>query len=234
MRITFDHAIAETASIKTFYFRSAQPLRYVAGQFIELTLPSAQADSRGSKRWFTLSSSPSQDLLSITTRLADSGCSSFKTALQALTPGTELTMSEAMGDFVLPRKVDTPLLFVAGGIGITPVHSILQWLVDNAEQRPIKLLYGVRTEADIAFLDTFQAAKQYVTIVVSEPSAAWGGERGHIDADMIIGLHHPTDKTLVYISGPAKMTESLTTGLIAAGLRLDQVVCDSFLGYSHI
>lgn len=233
MRITFDHAVAETASIKTYYFQAAEPLRYSAGQFIELTLPHDNPDSRGIKRWFSLSSSPSQTLLSITTRLITDG-SSFKAALQALTPGTELTISAAMGDFVLPRNVDTPLTFVAGGIGITPVHSILQWLIDTDEQRPIKVLYAVRSEDDIAFLDTFGAAKQYVTIVVREPSAAWGGERGQIDAEMIIGLQQPTADTLVYVSGPEAMTESLAADLIAAGVRADQVVRDSFPGYSHL
>ncbi|MEO8105041.1 MAG: FAD-dependent oxidoreductase [Candidatus Saccharibacteria bacterium] len=234
MRITFDHAEAETASIETFFFRASRPLRYEAGQFIELTLPHANPDSRGTSRWFTLSSAPSQDLLSVTTRLKENGGSSFKAALRALTPGTELMMSEAMGDFVLPRRIATPLLFVAGGIGITPVHSILQWLIATDEQRPIHVIYGVRREDDIAFLDTFQTAKQFTTIVVSQPSAAWGGERGPINAAMIIGLHQPTDDTLVYVSGPAPMTESLASDLLAAGLRPGQVVRDSFLGYHRM
>ena len=234
MLVSFDHATAEATNITSFYFKSALPLRYNAGQFIELTLPHDNPDSRGIKRWFTLSSSPSQDLLSITTKLTSNHGSSFKQALQALQAGDELTMSDAMGDFVLPKQVQTPLIFVAGGIGITPFHSMLQWLIASEQRRPIRLIYAVRTEGEIIFLDTFRQAKQHVTVVVKQPSAAWGGERGRIDAKMILGLEKPTASTLFYLAGPEAMTASLAQQLIATGLRKNQLVTDDFTGYSAL
>jgi glycine betaine catabolism B len=234
MLVTFNHASAEAANIKTFYFKSNQPIRYNAGQFIELTLPHDNPDSRGTKRWFTLSSSPSQALLSITTKLNPINGSTFKQALQTIAPGTELTMSTALGDFVLPKHQPTPLIFVAGGIGITPFHSMLEWLVENDERRPIKLIYAVRSEAEIIFLDTLGRAKQHVTIVVQEPSAAWGGERGQINSAMILGLEKPTDLTLIYLAGPEAMIESLAQDLLATGLRKNQLITDNFPGYSNL
>ena len=234
MLVYLDHVTTLTTGIMTFYFKSAHSFRYNAGQFIELTIPHNNPDDRGIKRWFTLSSSPSQELLSITTKISADNGSSFKKALQALVVGDELTMSDAMGDFVLPKLEQTPLIFVAGGIGITPFHSMLQWMIDTGERRPIKFIYAVRTENEIVFLDTFRKAKQHVTVIVSEPSAAWGGEQGRVDSEKIVGLEKPTDTTLIYLSGPEAMIETLAEQLVASGLRKNQLVTDNFPGYSEL
>lgn len=232
MHVTFDHKTAEAGNIETFYFTPEKPFRYTAGQFIELTLSHDNPDDRGIRRWFTLSSSPTQEQLTITTKFAAEHGSSFKRALRDLEPGTVLTMSEPMGDFVLPKLLQTPLVFVAGGIGITPFHSMLQYLADTGEERPVKFLYAVQKESEIVFQETFEKAAQHVTIVVSEPSEAWGGERGRLSAEMIIGLEKPSDDTLVYLSGPEPMVEQLVNDLKKAGLNKHQLVTDYFPNYT--
>lgn len=231
MKVTFDHAEQEAANITTFFFRPEKPAHYTAGQFAEWTLKHPDADERGIKRWFTISSSPQNELVSLTTKFNPEG-SSFKKALQQLQPGDEIQMSDPMGDFVLPKLVQTPLVFVAGGIGITPFHSILSWLADTGEKRPIKLLYAVNNEDEIVFMDTFERAGVHPTIVVSDPSPAWGGERGRLSADMILGLEQPSDDTLVYVSGPEPMVEALERDLKAAGLKKHQLVLDFFPNYT--
>ncbi len=233
MQAIFDHSQAEAANIRTFFFKPDKPVQYTAGQFTELTIPHEQPDERGIKRWFTLSSPPGGEFLTITTKYAgDDKSSSFKKALFTLEPGVGLHMAEPMGDFVLPKLIQTPLVFVAGGIGITPFHSILEWLAAVGEERPIKLLYGVRSEDEIVFQDTFDKAGVHATIVVSEPSPAWGGERGNLSAELILGLEKPTDDTLVYVSGPEPMVETLEKDLKKAGLRKDQFVGDFFPNYT--
>jgi ferredoxin-NADP reductase len=234
MQVIFDHKEPETDSIKSFYFKPAVRVRYTAGQFIELTLPHPKPDSRGVKHWFTLSSSPTQEYLRITTRLAGKAGSSFKRTLDHLQPGKAVTMSDPMGDFVLPKLIQTPLVFVAGGIGITPYLSMLQWLADTNETRPIKFLWGVRSEADIAFQDVFDKVRQHLTIVVNEATSAWGGERGQLSAELVLGLEKPTDDTLVYLSGPEPMIETLSHDLEKAGLSKRRLVTDFFPGYETI
>jgi ferredoxin-NADP reductase len=234
MKVTFDHSKELTDSITTFYFEPERPLEYTAGQFVELTVSHHNPDNRGQKRWFTVSSSPTEQLVSITTRFADKHGSSFKKALKKMQPGHELLVSDPLGDFVLPKIIQTPLIFVAGGIGITPIHSMLSWLADTAESRPIRLLHGVTKESDIIFQDTFDRAKQHATIVVSDPSAAWGGERGQLTAELILGLEQPTKDTLIYLSGPEPMLEALTNDLKKAGVNPNQLVTDYFPGYESI
>jgi ferredoxin-NADP reductase len=146
-------------------------------------------------------------------------------------PGNEILMSDPMGDFVLPKLIQTPLVFVAGGIGVTPFHSILSWLAEVKEDRPIKLLYGVRNEDEIVFMDTYEKAGIKPTIVVSQPSESWGGERGNLSAEMILGLEKPDENTLVYVSGPEPMVQALARDLHKAGLHKNQIVTDEFPNY---
>jgi ferredoxin-NADP reductase len=233
MKVTFDHTRDEAANITTFFFRPEKPVHYTAGQYTELTLPHKNPDIRGTKHWFTLSSAPGGPFLTITTKFADKS-SSFKKALRVLKPGTEVHMAEPMGDFVLPKLIQTPLVFVAGGIGLTPFHSMLEWLTTTGESRPIKLLYAVRSEDEIIFLETFRKAGVEPTIVVSEPSPAWGGERGHLSAQLILGLEKPSEDALIYLSGPEPMVEALEKDLRKAGLRQDRLVGDFFPNYTAI
>ncbi|MGC1176684.1 MAG: FAD-dependent oxidoreductase [Candidatus Saccharimonadales bacterium] len=235
MKVTLDHIKAEADNISTFYFRPEKPAHYTAGQFAEWTLKHPHPDQRGIKRWFTISSSPTDEFVTITTKFAGKDkSSSFKKALFALRPGHELLMSDPMGDFVLPKLIQTPLVFVAGGIGITPFHSILSWLAATNEKRPIELLYGVRSEEEIVFQETFDRVRQHATIVVSEPAPAWGGERGQLSAELILGLEKPSEDTLVYVSGPEPMVEHLEKDLRKAGLKKHQFIGDFFPNYTNI
>ncbi len=232
MKAILDHTKDEAENIRTFYFRPEKPVYFTAGQYAEWTLKHPNPDDRGVKRWFTISSSPTEEFVTITTKYAgDDKSSSFKKALFAMQPDQEILMSDSMGDFVLPKLIQTPLVFVAGGIGITPFHSILEWLAATKEERPIKFLYAVRNEDEIVFQDTFERAGVHVTIVVSDPTAAWGGERGRLSAEMILGLEKPTDDTLVYVSGPEPMVEGLEKDLKKAGLAKQQFVGDFFPNY---
>jgi ferredoxin-NADP reductase len=234
MKVTFNHSKDEAGNIRTFFFKPERPVHYTAGQFAEWTLKHSGPDDRGIKRWFTISSSPTDAMVSITTKYAgDDKSSSFKKALFKLEPGDEMKMSDAMGDFVLPKLIQTPLVFVAGGIGVTPFHSILAYLADTNEERPIKMLYGVSNEDEIIFQDTFEKAGQHVTLVVSDASAAWGGERGRLSAELILGLEKPSEDTLIYVSGPEPMVEALQKDLFKAGLKKHQFVGDFFPNYSQ-
>lgn len=223
----------EAANIKTFYFKPEKALHYTAGQFAEWTLKHEKPDERGIKRWFTISSTPTSKLISLTTKFAEEP-SSFKRALLRLKPGDTITVSDAMGDFVLPKLIQTPLIFVAGGIGLTPFHSIFSWLHDVKESRPIKFIYAVNNEDEIIFQETFAAIGIQPTIIVSNPSAAWGGERGQLSADLIMGLGEVDRDSLVYVSGPEPMVEKLEADLKAAGMQKRQFVGDFFPNYKVI
>lgn len=232
MRAVFDHSREEAANIRTFFFKPDSSINFTAGQYAEWTLKHSKPDDRGVKRWFTISSPPTDEFVTITTKFAEKP-SSFKRALHNLKPGDEILMSEPMGDFVLPQLIQTPLIFVAGGIGITPFHSILGWLTSTKEERQMKLLYAVSNEDEIIFQESFDKAHIHPTLLVSNPSSAWGGERGLLSANLIMGLEQPTEDSLVYVSGPEAMVQKLQKDLIHSGLHRNQIVTDEFPNYPN-
>jgi ferredoxin-NADP reductase len=234
MKATFIQSTGLSDVITSFSFRPERAFTYTAGQFIDLALNGHQESGQPARRWFTLSSSPHEELLTITTRVGAAAHSDFKRALNNLAPGATVTISEPLGDFVLPKLRQTPLIFVAGGIGITPFNSMLGWLTHSGEERPINLLYSVKNEADIIFQDTFDAAKQHATIVVEQPSAAWGGERGTLTGEMITGLDTITADALIYISGPEPFVQRLQRELRQQGVAHHQLVLDEFQGYEEV
>jgi ferredoxin-NADP reductase len=234
MRVALDHIEDIAENIKTFWFKPEKSLRHTAGQFIELRVPHDNKDKRGDKRWFTLSSSPTEDLVSITTKLTPENGSSFKQALQALKPGNEITMSESMGDFVLPKDESIELVFVAGGIGVTPMRSMIKSIHDRGEKRSITLIYAARTEKELAFLDLFKAAHIKFIPVISEPSSSWKGTTGRVDAARIISLAGGYEHKYIYLSGPEPMTESLYKDLKQLGVNKKHLITDYFPGYTAI
>lgn len=234
MKATLVSRLQLTDTIASFSFRPERQFSFTAGQYVNLTLTGHVEAGEPAERWFTLSSSPHEEIITITTRVGEAAHTAYKRALHSLQTGATVDISEPMGAFVLPKLLQTPLVFVAGGIGITPFHSIFSWMDHCDEQRDIRLLYSVRTEDDIIFQDTFNKVGQHVTLVVKEPSAAWGGERGALTAEMIVGIEKPSSDTLIFIAGPEPFVQGLQTDLEALGVSNQQIVVDEFQGYSVI
>lgn len=234
MKVTFVRKEEIAENIISFYFEPDRSVHYTAGQFIELYLPHENPDKRGTKRWFTLSSSPHEELLAITTNFSPEKGSSFKSTLKNLTPGTELNMASPMGDFVLPKDSSIPLLFVAGGIGCTPFHSILTDLEYTKEKRDITLIYAAQKLEKVAFRKLFEALGDNFKIVLADPPSGWEGQSGRLSAESIIELARPTDAHYIYVSGPEPMVETLTKDLKDHGINKKHVFGDFFPNYPII
>ncbi|HUD10684.1 MAG TPA: FAD-dependent oxidoreductase [Candidatus Saccharimonadales bacterium] len=234
MKATLKKIHHETTDIITFWFEPEKPVDYIAGQFIEMSLPHPQPDERGTKHWFTLSSSPTDSpFVSITTKFAERS-STFKAALRNLNLGDGVTISEPMGDFVLPKNSSIPLVFVAGGIGITPFHSIIKWLIDTRQARELTFIYAVNNEHEMVFQKLFEHYGMNRIIVANKPDSAWDGETGRLTAKRILDLAKPTTDTLIYVSGPEPMVETLDNDLENAGIPKARLVGDFFPGYRSI
>lgn len=228
------HIENKAKNIVTFWFKPDQPMSYIAGQYIEMTIPHPQPDDRGQKHWFTISSSPTDSpLCSITTKFSTPS-SSFKQALRLKKIGETVDMSQPMGDFVLPQNDTLPLIFVAGGIGITPYHSIIKYLSDTKQERSISFLYSVRSEQELIFQDLFENYGMNRKIVVSEPAPSWDGLTGQLSGKRIIEITKPKDNALIYVSGPEPMVEALHEQLHDEGISKDRLIGDFFPGYSGV
>lgn len=221
MRASFVTSEHIAADLKSFWFKPEKPLRYQAGQFTELQIKHKPTDERGDKRWFTLSSSPTEPLLAVTTKISGPG-SSFKRELLDLQSGDIVSISNPMGDFVLPRDQGRELLFVAGGIGITPVRSMLKYLTDNKQRRNITTLYAARTESGLAFADIIRNSSKLHTFISDLDQKL---DYGVIE-EVANKLHNP----LIYISGPEAMVERFYKDL-RHSFPESQLITDYFHGY---
>jgi glycine betaine catabolism B len=234
MNVTLDHVEDIATNIKTFWFKPERPVHYMAGQFTEMYLPHPNADERGEKHFFTLSSSPTEPLLSITTKFAVDRSSTFKQTLRELKPGTPLRLADPMGDFVLPKDKATPLLFVAGGIGITPMRSMIKYLFDSKEQRNVTLLYGVNRPDELAFTHLFEEYDLKFNPIVKEPSTDWQGEVGALTPERILEALGDSQNSLIYLSGPEPMVEAFDKAVKASGVNKHRIVTDFFPGYAGV
>ncbi|HKU18552.1 MAG TPA: FAD-dependent oxidoreductase [Candidatus Saccharimonadales bacterium] len=226
MRVRFLRREQVATDIYTFWFEPEQPTRYTAGQFTELYLPHDEPDLRGQRRWFSLSSSPSEPNLSITTHIVDGKRSTFKQALFELQPGAPLSLADPMGDFVLPKDTDIPLVFAAAGMGIAPVRSMVKYLLDTQERRTMRLLQSVRAAEELIFTDLFEAYGLPTTQLISTADQ-------RLTTEHLLSLMQEDDRTLLYLSGPELLVETLVRDLEQAGLPAARLIADYFPGYTQ-
>ena len=209
--------------INTFWFQPERSVHFIAGQFVQVRIPHDKPDKRGDKRWYTLSSSPTESLLAITTKFSTPQ-SSFKQALLALTTSESIEISDPMGDFVLPKDSTIPLIFVAGGIGITPMRSMVKFLYDTSEKRQITILYAAKTANQLAFLPLFSKYDLKLITQIAVPLTASG----------IIDHTKPGPHSRLYISGPEPVVEDIVKQFKTTTVTENQIITDYFPGYSEI
>ena len=211
-------------------FQPERPVGFRAGQYMELTVPHARQDRRGSRRIFSVASAPGGPI-SFALRMTQPA-SSFKRALVALEPGASVRATSVGGDFLLPRDHATPVLLMASGIGITPFLSHLEHDRDAGRERDAVVVYQVGSIAELAFTD--RLADAAVLLVSPEPppdlpaSWRWIGP-DPITADLLRDEVPDAATRTAYVSGAPAFIESIRDVLRATGVR--RVVTDYFSGY---
>lgn len=208
-------------------FRPTRPTRFVPGQYVELTLPHAGADSRGSRRTFSISSPPADGgSLSIALRVPEPA-SSFKQALVGLEPGSTVRATGVGGDFVLPADRSVPVVLVAGGIGITPFLSQLR----HDPERDAVVVWGIPSAAEVPLADCLAGTR--VVLVCPERPAQLPPGWTHVaapvlSAEIVADAVPDLAERRAYVSGPPAMVNAVRPGLRR---RAKRVRTDYFTGY---
>lgn len=141
--------------IVDFVFKPSQQLAFTPGQYMEFTLEHQSPDSRGNRRYFTLASSPTETTVHLGVRFYKNS-SSFKRAMYWMDGKTRLIAGQIAGDFTLPADATEKLVFIAGGIGITPFRSMLKYLLDTQQRRDIVLIYVNKAAQEIVYAEPRQ------------------------------------------------------------------------------
>ena len=218
-----------------FVFQTERPLSFSPGQYMEWTLPHQKPDSRGVRRFFTVVSSPSQNELRLGVKFY-APASSFKEALFAMAPGECIIASQLAGDFTLPGNKKKKLVFLAGGIGITPFVSQLQYLLDKRERRDITVLYSNKTPKDAVYHRLLERAERELGIktvyAFTDKGSAPQGYAALLDMQSVASAVPDYRDRTFYISGPQGMVSSFKTMLRSMGVRRTNIRTDYFPGFA--
>ncbi len=215
-----------TKDVIAFKFEPSRNFQFKPGQFLEWTLSHPKPDSRGVRRFFTISSSPTENFIMLASKFYEKP-STFKQALQKLEVGQEIVISGLRGDFSLPDDKSKKLVFIAGGIGVTPFRSMVKYLVDKKEKRDILMLYSNKTATDIVFKDLFDKANDFGLGTVYANTDV----DGYIDEAVIRKQVPDFAQRIFYVSGPEPMVEAFVNML--KGLGVAGIKRDYFPGYTE-
>lgn len=222
-----------TTDTYDFLFTPDQELKFKPGQYLEWTLGHGAQDTKGAKRYFSIASSPTEAGIRMGVKF-HSNPNSLTRSLLSLNLGDKIVASQLAGDFVLPKNKDKKLVFIAGGIGITPFRSMVKYLLDIEEKRDIILLYSNFTSADIIYKDVFDQGgrqlgiKTIYTITNTPYPNDWRGERGFIDEQMIKRIVPDYKERIFYLSGSHSMVVAFEQTLQKMGVKKWQIKKDFF------
>ena len=218
----------------TIAFRLRKPagFTYAAGQAVYVTLPGQkEADSKGRIRTFSLASAPQEPELVIATRMTDTA---FKRCLADLPAGSPVGIEGPYGDLTLDGG-STPVVFLAGGIGITPFRSMILDAVERGLTRDMTLIYSNRNAADAAFLSELEqlacSNPRFKLVATMTDAADWQGERGYIARDMIERHVGAVTEPVFYLAGPPALVAAMEALLLKGGVKSGNIRAEMFTGY---
>jgi ferredoxin-NADP reductase len=207
-----------------------------AGQHVDVVFAHPRQGSENDNfRTFSLASSPQEKTsIMIAMRMRKTA---FKGALQCAALGTKFVVSRPRGSFTLHKDATRPAVFLAGGIGIAPIRSILQDAAQERLEHKLYLFYSNRDADDAAFLEELENLRGqnhnfiFIPTVTGHRTLAWPYEKGHIHFEML-KRYLPTLKGPVYyIAGPSGMVTAMTRLLNSSGVSEDDMKTEEFGDY---
>jgi glycine betaine catabolism B len=215
LRLSGSRALSDGAT--EFTFTPSRPVAFEPGQYLELHLPH-RADRRGTRRVFSIASAPESTTIALGMRTPADG-SSFKRVLRDLDEGATVQATQVSGDFLLPRNPSTPVVMVAGGIGVTPFASQLASSAARGEQRDVHVIYVPSRPGEVLYRDVLENAGATITVL----------DNGSVTADALLAAVPDLASRRAYVSGAPSLVADAATALRRAGAR--RVRTDYFAGY---
>lgn len=229
----------------SFYF--SRPFdNFFPGQYIRMILPIIPTDDRGASHFFTISSSPlEKEFFTVTTKV---GQSDFKKYLFSMESGDEISIFGPLGGFYLREEDTSEKVFLAGGIGVTPFHSMISYIAEKNLTIPVTLLVSFSTVEEAIFY------KELTNIAVNHPSIKvvysishleepeqsrrpeksqkiWNGEVGRISESLIKKYVSDLQKPTFFVVGPPAMVTATEELLHTMQIPMDHIKTESMTGY---
>jgi len=236
--LTLKEKIKSANSVYDFIFEPSKKFNFIPGQYMEWTLWHKSHDQRGVRRYFTIASSPTEKDVILGVKFYEKP-SSYKKTMDFMKVGDKIIAGQLAGDFTLPRNKNKKLVFLAGGIGVTPFRSMIKYLLDNKEKRDIIMYYSNKSFADIAYEEIFSEAQRELGIktihVLNDENGVpenFSFKKGPINMGMIKKDIPDYKERIFYISGPKAMVDSFKLALKELGVKKSNIKTDFFPGFT--
>jgi len=235
LRLQLARIDVQTHDTKTLRFLVAEKDRFAArpGQFLTFRW---QIDGKAVPRSYSISSSPTQSAyVEITPkRVPDGYVSAFLNDHAAV--GLEVEASGPFGQFYFDEGRDRRIVLLAGGSGITPMMSMLQYIDDRCLRTSVTLIYCVRTRNDVIFAHDLTRLRRRLhefrmVLVLSQPDPGWNGPRGRVSRDLIATHVEYFSSAIIFLCGPTPFMESVQGILGSLAVRSECIKRESF-GYA--
>lgn len=225
----------ETPDVKTYRLMNplggVLPFDFLPGQFLTLTV---LTDGKPVRRAYTIASSPTQhDYVEVTVKHEAGGVVSGHLH-DRVHEGDLLDCSGPSGSFVFTGRECKCILLIGGGVGITPMMSVVRYLTDRVWAGDIYLLYGVHATQDIIFREELEYLQRRhpnlrVIVTVSHPEGTtWSGETGRLSKDLIARAVPDLPSRYVHLCGPVPLMETVKTALAELGVPGERIKTEAF------
>ncbi|MBV6273609.1 FAD-dependent oxidoreductase [Alcaligenaceae bacterium CGII-47] len=211
-----------------FTLEKPKGFEYRAGQYGDLVLPpSTGLDDSNNKHGFSFLSAPYEETLRMTTRMRKT--SKYKQAAAKMPEGGMVKLLALWGDFTLQKNEKIPAVFLIGGIGITPVRSIIAQATHDQTSHKITLIYSNRTPAQAAYTDELEHFAQINKNFTFVP--VYSETEGFVTAATIRSHVPDIHTSRYYLAGPENMVKAMREVLLEVGVDEDNIKTEEFEGY---
>jgi ferredoxin-NADP reductase len=235
-RLTWQHAevlatTQETPRARRIRLRLSGWPGHVAGQHVDVRLTAP--DGYTAQRSYSIASPPEEPEVDLVVeRLDDGEVSPYLT--DELRSGDLLEMRGPIGGyFVWPEQSEAPVLLIAGGSGVVPFVAMLAHHRTTGSSVPVRLLYSVRTPADVIGGDEWRLRSgiEVVLTFTRDAPSDWTGPVGRIDRDKLARHALPPDRQpVILVCGSTPFVEAVTRDLVAIGHAADRIKTERYGG----
>ncbi|MCZ2075819.1 MAG: 2Fe-2S iron-sulfur cluster binding domain-containing protein [Bryobacterales bacterium] len=234
-RLRVARIFQETPDVKTLRLAEPEggplPFTHLPGQYATLTV---EPDGKPVKRSYTIASSPTKgDCLEITVKREEFGLVS-RYLHDHIKEGDELPITAPSGYFTFTGKESDSIVLIAGGVGLTPMMSVVRYLTDRGWAGDIYLLYSCRTSRDFIFREELEYLQRrhpnlhVLATMTRAEGTVWMGLRGHFNKDLIAVAVPGIASRRVHLCGPPAMMDAVRQVLEELGVPKEQIKTEAF------
>ncbi|MCW5258966.1 phenol hydroxylase [Verminephrobacter eiseniae] len=223
-----------TPTIEAIHLQLDKPIHFQAGQYVQLEIPGL-----GQSRAFSIANAPAEVQASgeieLNVRIVAGGAGTGYLH-EKLKAGDRLRLSGPYGRFFVRESAQLPMLFMAGGSGLSSPRAMILYLLGKGCTQPITLVYGQRSRDELYYDAEFRALVQrhpnftYVAALSHEPEGTdWSGARGFVHEAAKAHFPQGFAGHKAYLCGPPPMIEACIAALMQGRLFERDIYTEKFL-----